>query len=100
MKINFIFAWYDFWIGFFWDKKRRWLYVLPIPMVGIVLKFGVQLPADYNIEVSKTFWVGEEGKIETFTVFYKNEQSGAFKTREEAFNQIWSHNRYFNNQIE
>ena len=39
MKIEFIFKWYDLWVGFFWDKKKRWLYFFPIPMCGIIFKF-------------------------------------------------------------
>lgn len=40
MKIKFIFAWYDLWIGIYWDRKKRDLYILLIPCFGIVLKFG------------------------------------------------------------
>ena len=40
MKVEFLFAWYDLWVGFFWDKKKQWLYILPLPMVGIILKFN------------------------------------------------------------
>lgn len=39
MTISFIFAWYDIWIGFFWDKKKKWLYILPLPCIGVILKF-------------------------------------------------------------
>lgn len=37
--VSFLFAWYDLWVGLFWDKKKKWLYILPIPMFGIILKF-------------------------------------------------------------
>jgi hypothetical protein len=39
MKVQLLFAWYDLWIGFFWDSKKRWLYILPVPMFGLILKF-------------------------------------------------------------
>ena len=38
MKIEFIFAWFDFWIGVFYDKKKRWIYLFLIPMCGVFIK--------------------------------------------------------------
>lgn len=39
MQLSIIFAWYDFWVGFYWDRKGRTLYFLPIPTIGISIKF-------------------------------------------------------------
>lgn len=37
LNIKIFFAWFDFWIGFYWDRDDRILYVCPIPT--IVFKF-------------------------------------------------------------
>lgn len=37
MKIRLLFAWYGIWVGAYWDRKSRDLYLLPIPMLGVVI---------------------------------------------------------------
>jgi hypothetical protein len=39
MKISFVCAWYDLWVGAYWDRKARKLYVLPLPCLGFALEF-------------------------------------------------------------
>ncbi len=39
MKIRPLFAWYDMWIGAYYDRKDKKLYVLPLPCLGIVIDF-------------------------------------------------------------
>ena len=34
-----MFAWYDFWIGLFYDTKKKRLYVFPIPCFGFYIDF-------------------------------------------------------------
>ncbi|MEE9609503.1 MAG: hypothetical protein V3U03_17335 [Myxococcota bacterium] len=38
MKIRLVVAWYDCWIGWFWDRRRRRLFLM-IPMIGVRLDF-------------------------------------------------------------
>jgi len=34
-KIQFSFLWYDFWIGWFYDRLNKILYICPLPMCVI-----------------------------------------------------------------
>ena len=40
MVIYLMFAWFDFYIGLYYDQYRNILYFFPIPMFGIVFNFG------------------------------------------------------------
>lgn len=39
MRTRIIFAWYDLWIGAYWDRKKRTLYLFPVPMIGLAVQF-------------------------------------------------------------
>lgn len=36
---DIIIKWYDLWVGFFWDREKKWLYFFPVPCCGIIIKF-------------------------------------------------------------
>lgn len=38
MKVKLSFAWYDLWVGAYWDRKNRVLYVCPVPMVLVTIR--------------------------------------------------------------
>lgn len=58
MNIRYLFAWYDVWIGAYWDRKARRLYLLPLPCIGLVIEFRTiervvtPLPGRPQIKVS------------------------------------------------
>lgn len=39
MKIRPIFKWFDMWIGVFVDTRKRRIYFLPLPCVGIIVEY-------------------------------------------------------------
>jgi hypothetical protein len=39
LNVHVIFAWYDVWVGFFWDRQKHRLYVCPVPCIALVISF-------------------------------------------------------------
>jgi len=38
-KMSLTVAWWDLWVGAYWDRAKRRLYILPVPMVGVCIQF-------------------------------------------------------------
>lgn len=42
MKFRLLVAWYDFWVGAYWDSKKRRLYVCILPCLGFSVTFELK----------------------------------------------------------
>lgn len=51
IKVKVFFAWYDFWVGFYYDREFKELYVCPFPCV--VFKF-------YRVTKVVERWIDED----------------------------------------
>lgn len=38
MNVRVRLAWYDMWVGAYWDRRARILYVCPLPMLLVELR--------------------------------------------------------------
>lgn len=56
-----VIAWYDCWIGVYWDRAKRRLYVLPLPCLGVVVDFGVPPERPRRAYSGLLILPGEEG---------------------------------------
>lgn len=44
MQVHLFFAWFDFWVGVYYDRRNRRVYILPLPMIGLMLEWGRAAP--------------------------------------------------------
>lgn len=42
LTISLIFAWYDMWIGLYIDTPKQTVYIFPIPMFGLKIKYRME----------------------------------------------------------
>lgn len=72
MKIKPLFAWYDLWIGIFIDAYRTKIYILPLPMLGIVidyfkLKRWYESEIEFHFGTLKCFFKGHEWEFDKYS---------------------------------
>lgn len=36
-RVRLLFAWYDMWVGMYWDRDWKRAYLLPLPMLGLCI---------------------------------------------------------------
>ena len=50
MRVSVFFAWYDFWVGWFYDRQKKVLYInlLPCVVIKLVWRTIKVIPSAYN----------------------------------------------------
>jgi len=104
MTLKPIFAWYDIWIGAFWDQAKRRLYIFPIPMLGVVIQFSPKAPmiehtpllpcpfcgGDAELDTNQGFLAMPSGKLESAISVYCRECTAAFTVCKSDVPDIWT----------
>jgi hypothetical protein len=62
-RVRPLFAWFDLWIGVFVDRPRRRVYILPIPMVGIVIEWPKRMTMAEELSAAGITRAGIEGLL-------------------------------------
>lgn len=59
MRIQPFFRWYDLWIGAYWDRHDRTLYVCLLPMLGVRIEFGRRVTGEITVSNARTLRDGD-----------------------------------------
>lgn len=51
MTVKPLFRWFDFWVGAYYDRKTRTLYMCPLPTIGVALQFGPESEPNVDADV-------------------------------------------------
>lgn len=43
MKWDLFFRWFDLWVGVYVDRPGKAIYICPLPMVGVRIRWGLTL---------------------------------------------------------
>lgn len=82
MKVKFLFAWYDLWVGVFIDKIKWKIYILPVPCLGICINL---LPDGFVIKSTYSTWCNG-GDKKTYILYDKDgDQRGSFVSKLEVW---------------
>lgn len=74
IHIHLVLAWCDLWVGAYWDRKKHCLYILPLPMFGMSIKFIKRETQPTYIRLSLRY----TGHV----------QAETFEKTEEAFSEV------------
>ena len=94
MKVRFLFAWYDLWVGAFIDRPKRRVYIFPLPMLGVVIDFGQE---EETVTEQDNHWQAPDTLVvEDKTLFRQvgwHGQSGRFYELQTELSELHNHEK-------
>jgi hypothetical protein len=75
-RIRPVFAWFDLWVGVFVDRPKRRIYILPLPMVGIVIEWPKRMTLTEELSAAGITRAGIEGLQASLRKSSRDDQRG------------------------
>ena len=51
MSLRLFIAWYDLWVGAYWNRERRRLYICPLPCVCLMIQFRLSAAQRFLLQL-------------------------------------------------